>query len=88
MIKVKITKHTYSAGDVVEVGDEVTDFKVGDRVVYLGGSTYAEYTSVDEAAVEVLDEKISYENGAALGINALTAWTMVRDAYPVKKGGK
>ncbi|GAA5809675.1 hypothetical protein MFLAVUS_003087 [Mucor flavus] len=74
------------AGDVVEVGPNVKDFRVGDRVVYLGGSSYAEYTNVPEASVEKLTDDITYEQGASIGIQALTAWTMVRDGYNVKKG--
>ncbi|KAI7902617.1 uncharacterized protein BX663DRAFT_531193 [Cokeromyces recurvatus] len=74
------------AGDVVQVGKNVKDFKVGDRVVYLGDSAYAEYTNVPSAAAQKLKENMSYEAAAAVGIQALTAWTMVRDGYAVKKG--
>ncbi|KAI8985945.1 hypothetical protein BDB01DRAFT_905201 [Pilobolus umbonatus] len=74
------------AGEVAEIGSDVTQFKVGDRVVYLGASTYAEYTNVPENAVEKLADNISYEEGASIGIQGLTAWTMIRDGYPVKKG--
>ncbi|GAA5803558.1 hypothetical protein HPULCUR_009040 [Helicostylum pulchrum] len=76
------------SGDVVEVGSNVKDFSVGDRVVYLGGGgSYAEYTTVPESGVEKLtDDSITYELGASIGIQALTAWTMVRDGYAVKKG--
>jgi NADPH2:quinone reductase len=70
----------------VEVGSNVKDFKVGDRVVHLGGSAYAEYSNVSATSAEKLSDKVSYEEGAAIGIQALTAWTMVRDGYPVKKG--
>ncbi|OAD03981.1 hypothetical protein MUCCIDRAFT_156297 [Mucor lusitanicus CBS 277.49] len=74
------------AGDVVQVGANVKDFKVGDRVVYLGGATYAEYTNVPSGDVEKLSDQVTYEEAAAIGIQALTAWTMVRDGYNVKKG--
>ncbi|KAI8973682.1 hypothetical protein BDF20DRAFT_824322 [Mycotypha africana] len=74
------------AGEIVEVGKNVTDFKVGDRVVHFGSGTYAEYTAADVSAVEKLADDVSYEQAAAIGIQALTAWTMVRDGYPVKKG--
>lgn len=75
-----------SAGDIVEVGANVKNFKVGDRVVYLGTSAYAEYTNASEAAIAKLSDGITYEQGAAVGIQALTAWTMVRDGYKVQKG--
>ncbi|KAI8390326.1 hypothetical protein BD560DRAFT_319369 [Blakeslea trispora] len=76
----------FSAGEVVEIGSNVKDLKVGDRVVYLSGSTYAEYTNVNADSVQALTDDISYEEAAAIGIQGLTAWTMVRDGYPVKKG--
>lgn len=74
------------AGDIVEVGSNVKGFKVGDRVVYLGGATYADYTNVPESSVEKLSDEVTYEQGASIGIQALTAWTMVRDGYRVQKG--
>lgn len=74
------------AGDIVEVGSNVKNFKVGDRVVYLSGAAYADYSNVSEASVEKLSDEITYEQGASIGIQALTAWTMVRDGYKVQKG--
>ncbi|KAG0731447.1 hypothetical protein G6F23_015299 [Rhizopus arrhizus] len=35
-----------NAGEVVEVGPNVGDVKVGDRVFYMSGSAYAEYNKV------------------------------------------
>ncbi|KAI8062286.1 uncharacterized protein B0P05DRAFT_556388 [Gilbertella persicaria] len=74
------------AGEVVQVGSNIKDFKVGDRVVYLSGSTYADYTDVPAENVLKLVDEVSYQDAAAVGIQAITAWTMVRDAYPIKKG--
>ena len=78
----------YSAGEVTEVGPEVTEFKVGDRVAYFGGETYAEYTAAKVSGVEKISDQVSYDQAATVGLQALTAWTMVRDGYPVKKGGE
>lgn len=69
------------------MGPGVTDFKVGDRVVYLGAEAYAEYTAVPAHNTEHITSNVSYEAAATVGLQGLTAWTMVRDAYPVKKGG-
>ncbi|KAI9264130.1 hypothetical protein BDA99DRAFT_437862 [Phascolomyces articulosus] len=74
------------AGEISAVGPGVENFKVGDRVVYIGGSTYSEYSEAKEATVEKITNDISYETAAAIGIQALTAWTLVRESYPVKKG--
>lgn len=74
-----------SAGEVVEVGEGVTDFKVGDRVVHMGGSSYAEYTQAKVAGVEKITHDISYDVAATAALQGLTALTLVRDSYPVKK---
>ncbi|RUS28148.1 hypothetical protein BC938DRAFT_482249 [Jimgerdemannia flammicorona] len=74
------------AGEVVQVGPGVTDFKVGDRVAYLSTASYAEYTRVSLEHVAKIPTHVSYETAAAAVLQGLTAWTMVRDGYPVKAG--
>lgn len=67
------------AGDIIEVGQEVKDLKVGDRVfgaALINNATsgsYAEEWVVDACAVQALPSFMSYEEGAALGLNALAA---------------
>lgn len=77
-----------SAGEVVEVGPNVTEFKVGDRVAYVDAGAYAEYTSVATLSAGKIPDNLPYSDAAAALLQGLTAWTMVRDGYPVKKGGK
>ncbi|MFL6230954.1 MAG: NADPH:quinone reductase [Pyrinomonadaceae bacterium] len=64
------------AGGVVEaVGAQVKRFKVGERV-YLAGcvsGTYAELALCEEAQVHPLPDKISFAQGAALGVPYVTA---------------
>ncbi|OZJ04485.1 hypothetical protein BZG36_02671 [Bifiguratus adelaidae] len=75
------------AGEVVEVGEGAGEFKVGDRVAYREGSgSYAEYTAVDIASVGTLAPHITYDQGASVILQGLTAWTMVRSGYEVKAG--
>lgn len=69
-----------AAGEVVEVGSNVSKFKVGDRV-FVGSfkklaqsGTYAEYMVVDEDIAIPLPNNASYEEGASLGIPAFTAY--------------
>ncbi|KAG0376660.1 NADPH:quinone reductase [Mortierella sp. AD032] len=74
------------AGEIVEVGDQVQHgFKVGDRVAFLGFATYAEYVAVDTVHLAKLPDHVSYEDGAALPIQGLTAWSLVSRAYPIQK---
>ena len=65
------------AGGVVEaVGPGVLDLKIGQRV-YVSGSvtgTYAELAICNAADVHPLPEKISFEQGAALGVPYATAY--------------
>jgi NADPH2:quinone reductase len=69
------------AGEVTEVGEGVDEYALGDRVVGLipfvriGGriGAYAEAAAVDPAWLAPLDAGVSFEVGATLPLNALTA---------------
>lgn len=64
------------AGLVHQVGSGVTRFKVGDRV-YSGASrsgAYAEYSLCAENQLYPLPDNVGFEEGAALGVPAATAW--------------
>ncbi|KAI8995013.1 quinone oxidoreductase [Pilobolus umbonatus] len=77
-----------SAGKVVKVGSKVTDYKVGDRVLSLSGDAFAEYTLVPDYKTRVskLPRKVSYETAAAIGLQGITALSMVTQAYKVQSG--
>ncbi|GIY64165.1 quinone oxidoreductase [Caerostris extrusa] len=67
------------AGYVHEVGSGVAGFKVGQRVFVCKKTmskygTYAEYALVKEEEVFPLDDNLSFEEGAALGIPYFTAY--------------
>ncbi|KAG0290012.1 NADPH:quinone reductase [Linnemannia gamsii] len=75
------------SGEIVEVGPEVKgEFKVGDRVAFMGPGSYAEYDAVSTVSLAKLPDAISLEQGAALLLQGLTAWSLVRQAYKVEKG--
>jgi NADPH2:quinone reductase len=64
------------AGIVEVAGAEVTRFSPGDRV-YLAGSitgTYAEFALCDEQQVHPLPARLSFAQGAAIGVPYATAW--------------
>jgi len=64
------------AGVIESVGPGVKQWKKGDRV-YVAGSisgTYAEVSLCDAKKVHRLPENVSFEEGAALGVPAATAW--------------
>jgi NADPH2:quinone reductase len=67
------------AGTVESVGAGVTRFKAGDRV-YTAGSisgTYAEKAVCAESAVHPLPDRITYPQGAAIGVPYGTAWRAI-----------
>jgi NADPH:quinone reductase-like Zn-dependent oxidoreductase len=72
------------AGEVVEIGPEVTRFEPGDAVFGvvdlngLGGS-YAELALAREAALAPLPPSLSFEEAAALPVAGLTALQGLRD---------
>ncbi|SMC16747.1 NADPH2:quinone reductase [Andreprevotia lacus DSM 23236] len=63
------------AGDVLELGEGVTDWQVGDAVFGLvGGGAYAEYCVLDQALAIRKPAALSYEQAAALPEAWMTAW--------------
>ena len=64
------------AGVVVELGSEVKQSAVGDRVMTLlhGLGAYAEYIVVDESILCPIPEALSDVEAAALPISVQTAW--------------
>ncbi|KAH6698500.1 hypothetical protein BKA61DRAFT_707232 [Leptodontidium sp. MPI-SDFR-AT-0119] len=77
------------AGTVVQVGDQVDpslELAIGDRVAVFTQGTMAEYVCAPAAGVMKLSSEVSSRAGAAIMLQGLTAWTMVRDSHDVKEG--
>ena len=76
-----------AAGEVVEVGLGVEEFKPGDRVASASGSgAYAEERNVPAQALFKLPRGISYETAAAMMLKGLTAQYLLHQTYRVKEG--
>lgn len=75
------------AGRVMEVGEGVSDFHVGDRVawVYAPGS-YAERVSILADSLVKLPDAIDDRTAAAVMMQGLTASHFATDFYPVQPG--
>ena len=70
------TPGTDTAGVVAAVGIEVSQFQVGQRV-YTGGTitgAYAEFALCREPQVHPLPDRVTFEQGAAMGIPYATAY--------------
>ncbi len=80
------------AGIVAEVGEGVTDFKVGDEVFARPETTrfgtYAEYTLVDAPLLARKPKEISFEEAASIPLAGLTAWQALFDYAKLKAGEK
>ena len=75
------------AGEVVAVGPEVSELKVGDRVGYVvstGG--YAQQRLLPAERAVKLPANISYEQAAAMMLKGMTVQYLVRRTYKVDKG--
>jgi NADPH:quinone reductase len=75
------------AGIVVEVGENVTKVKPGTRVVTLIESNgYAEYAVADERSLIPLPEQLDFRNAAALPLQGLSAYHIIKTMGRLQKG--
>jgi NADPH:quinone reductase-like Zn-dependent oxidoreductase len=81
---------TELAGEVQQVGKEVTRFKTGDRVVASPGAAgggHAEYACLPEAgAMAVIPHSLSWEQAVAIPFGANTALYFLRDLGKIRAG--
>ncbi|KAJ8067807.1 hypothetical protein OCU04_003403 [Sclerotinia nivalis] len=72
-------------GTIVSLGPSTTtNLKPNDRVVYMGTSTYAEYTVIPTSKVHIIPSELSPGIAAASFLQGLTALTLIREAYHVQ----
>jgi NADPH:quinone reductase len=75
------------AGEIVEVGKGVKEFKPGDRVAYVAPlGSYAQERNVETRFLVKLPKAISYETAAAMMLKGLTAQYLLRQTYKVQAG--
>jgi NADPH:quinone reductase-like Zn-dependent oxidoreductase len=80
------TSHgTEFAGVVAEVGEAVTEFRVGDDVFGVRSGANAEYVVVrEDRAIASKPAALTYEEAAAVPEGALLALTCLQPAYPLE----
>jgi NADPH:quinone reductase-like Zn-dependent oxidoreductase len=81
------------SGTIVEVGEQVTDFQVGDAVFGMAnfpgkGNAYAEFVAVPSTHLTLKPANISYQEAASATLAALTAWQTLVKKGNIKKGDK
>jgi NADPH2:quinone reductase len=75
------------AGRVLEMGEDVAGFEVGDRVVWSAGQgSYAERLLLPAAAAVPVPESVPSEVAAAVFLQGLTAHYLATSTYPVAAG--
>ena len=78
-----------AAGEVVAVGESVTMWKAGDRIMcLLSGGGYAEYTVVHEGSCLPVPERMSFTEAAATVETFLTAFQSLRINANTQRGDK
>jgi len=80
------------AGEVIETGSAVSQFKPGDKVWFCHGGlgreqgNYAEYTVVDQRWVSLMPQTCSFAEAAALPLVLITAWGGLFDRGGLQAG--
>ena len=81
-----------AVGTVVATGEQVSLFKVGDKVFYAGDITRsgsnAEFQLVDERIAARKPDSLSDAQAAALPLTSITAWEMLFDRLDINKAGQ
>lgn len=81
-----------AAGTVVDVGEQVSLFKKGDKVYYAGDITRpgcnAEYQLIDERITGRKPETLTMVQAAALPLTTLTAWEILFDRIRIDRRDK
>uniref|UniRef100_A0A915IZX5 Enoyl reductase (ER) domain-containing protein n=1 Tax=Romanomermis culicivorax TaxID=13658 RepID=A0A915IZX5_ROMCU len=76
------------AGIVEQIGDNIKNFSVGDRVYFSRNAygSYAQFTLTDEQSCWPLPERLSFEQGAAIGVPYFTAFRALFQKAQAKRG--
>jgi NADPH:quinone reductase-like Zn-dependent oxidoreductase len=76
------------AGEIVQIGNQVTKWKIGDRVFGYRRGAYAEYICVLEQNAQKMPVNIDFEEAAAVPGAAIPAIRGLRDLGSIHKGQK
>lgn len=76
-----------ASGTIHSVGEGVSEFQVGERVVYaMGKKSYAEYAAVSAARVVKLPENVDFQSGCAIMQQGMSAHYLSHSCFPLKSG--
>lgn len=80
------------SGEVIQVGGQVTKFKVGDRIFARPQTgrigTFAEFIAIDQSDAALMPSNISFSEAASLPLVGLTCWQALLEVAQLKPGQK
>jgi NADPH2:quinone reductase len=80
------------AGEIVEIGESVTNFKIGEKVWFCNGGlgreqgNYAEFTTIEQRWASLMPQSVSFENAAAAPLVLITAWNALFERGNLQEG--
>jgi len=74
------------AGEVIAVGDGVSDFKAGDKVISMGRANWAEFVQAPASQFIPLPSTIDWQHAAQMKANPPSAHLMLKDYVDLAKG--
>jgi len=79
-----------SSGIIEQVGSDLSRFKVGDEVYFLGSpfrqGSNADLVLADERGIALKPRSLSFEHAAGIPLTALTAWEALVERLKIKEG--
>ncbi|OLS21313.1 MAG: Quinone oxidoreductase 1 [Candidatus Heimdallarchaeota archaeon LC_3] len=76
-------------GNVIEIGEKVKRFSVGDRVAYcMVGGSYAEFNCVDQNKIKKIPDGLDFKQAASAMLQGLTTHYLTHSTFQIKKGTK
>lgn len=86
-VETPFTPGMEGAGTVDAVGEGVTEVKPGDRVAYaMQMGSYAEYAVVPAWTLAPLPDDVSFQLGAAVMLQGMTAHYLATSTFPLEEG--
>lgn len=81
-----------AVGIVDEIGENITNFKIGDRVFYAGdvskNGSNSQFQLIDSRIVALAPTSLKDDEAAALPLTSLTAWEAMFDKMNINKNDK
>lgn len=80
------------AGEIISIGDAVTEFNIGDEVWFCNGGlgkeqgNYAEYTVIDSRWLALKPKNITFPEAAATPLTLITAWNALFEKGRLQQG--